>query len=105
MIINIRGKKYNFKILVEKQLFYIKAKHKLTRSTSCINNLNIILSELGIDVNDNRFVNSFWIISQKGARKFAKIAKELLSDKSFRNYIEEKLDEDRKCGEWENIEK
>jgi len=104
-MIDVRGKKYNFKILGENNCFYIKAKHKLTRRTSCINNLNIILSELGVDVNDSKFVNSFWIISQKDVRKFGKIAKEVLSDKSFRNYLEEKLDEDRKCGEWENIER
>ncbi len=105
MIINIRGKKYNFNILAENNSFYIKAKHKYTKRTSCINNLNIILSELNVNINDNRFVNTFWFISKKEVKKYGKIAKEVLTNKPFRNYLEEKLDEDRKCGEWENIEK
>lgn len=105
MVSNIHGKKYNFKILAKDKCFYIKAKNKSTRRFSCINNLNTILSELGVNVNDDKFGDSFWIISRKEVRKFGKIARELLSDKTFRDYLEEKLDEDRKCGEWENIEK
>lgn len=106
MKINIHGKKYNFEILAENNCFCIKAKHKSTKRFSCINNLNTILSELGIDMySDSKYCDSRWILSKNGVRKFEKVAKKILSDKFFRNYLEEKLNEDRECGEWENIEK
>lgn len=105
MIINIFGKKYDFKIVAEDTCFCIKAKHKSTGRFSCINNLNTILSELDADVDDDRFQDSQWIIPKNEIQNFVAISKEILFDKSFRNYLEQKLDEDRKCGEWENIEK
>jgi len=100
----IKSKKYNFKIVAANNYFYIKAKHKSIRRFSCINNLNTILLELGVDVNDNKYQDSRWILSKNEVRKLGRISYELLSDTSFREYLEKKLDEDRKCGEWENIE-
>ena len=42
--------------------------------------------------------------SNKGSGgKFFQITTELLSTSTFLNYLEEKLDEDRIEGEWENI--
>lgn len=103
--LNIQGKKYDFKIKAGGECFYIKVKHKSTGRFSCINNLNTILSGLGVDMyNDDKYQDSWWILPKNKARKFGKIAKEILFDKKFRDYLEEKLDEDRKCGEWENYE-
>jgi len=98
----IRGKKYNFYIVSEGNEFFIKAKCLLLKRYSFINNLNPILSEFGISGDDDKYYDSWWILSKNEVRKFEKIAKEILSDKLFRNYLEEKLDEDRECGEWEN---
>ncbi|PKP56311.1 MAG: hypothetical protein CVT88_01540 [Candidatus Altiarchaeales archaeon HGW-Altiarchaeales-1] len=106
MITNIQGEKYNFEIVAENECFYIKAKHKDTGRFSCINNLNIVLSELCGNmgnINDDKFQDSQWIVSKHEIKNFEKTAKELLSDKSFRDYLEEKLNEDRECGEWENV--
>jgi len=105
MIVSIQGKKYNFEIVAVDDCFYIKAKHKFTGRFSCINNLNTILSALKANVDDEKFGDSFWILSKNKVRKFEKVAREILSHKEFRDYLEEKLDEDRECGEWENIEK
>jgi len=106
MRINIHGKKYNFEILAEDDCFYIKAKHKSTGRFSCVNNLNVILSELNVDMcHDNKYQDSWWILPKNEVRKFGKIAREVLLDKEFRSYLEEKLDEDRECGEWKNIKR
>ncbi len=78
MIKNIQGKKYNFEIVAENECFCIKAKHKDTRRFSCINNLNIVLSELCSNINninDDRFQDSQWIISNNEIKNFEKTAK------------------------------
>lgn len=101
----IRGKKYNFYIASEGNEFFIKAKRLLSGRYSFINNLNPILSEFGISGDDNKYYDSWWILPKNEVRKFEKIAMEILTGKEFRDYLEEKLDEDRECSEWENIEK
>jgi len=101
----IKSKIYNFEIIAKNGYFAVKAKHKPTGRFSYINNLNTILAELGINITDNKHQDSSWFLSKKEVRKLRELSEELLSDKSFRNYIEQKLDEDRKYGEWENIEK
>ncbi len=107
MVINIQGEKYLFNIvsLKERQLgsFYIRATCKLTRRTSCINNLNPILSEFNIDSANQKFVDSMWEVSITEASHFVNISKKIFSSKSFLNYLENKLDDDRDAGEWENI--
>jgi len=105
MIIKISGEKYNFGIVSENQEFYIEAEDKLTHRFSFINNLNPILSEFNIKINDRRVSESQWIVLKNQSRTFMNIAKEFLSDKYFRDYLEEKLDEDRICSEWENMKK
>lgn len=46
----VDGKRYNFKIVSavfrDEVVFYIRAIFKFTKRTSCINNLNAVLSEL-----------------------------------------------------------
>lgn len=107
MIINIQGGKYFFNIVSQsnRQLvsFYIRATCKLTKRTSCINNLNPLLSEFNIDSANRRFADSTWEVSKKEAGHFINTAKEIFSSKSFLNFLEDRLDEDRIVGEWENI--
>ena len=43
-----------------------------------------------------------WVLTKEDARYLEKTAKQFLSDPSFRNYLERRLDEDRMSGEWEN---
>jgi len=57
------------------------------------------------NINEDIFQYSQWIISNNEIKNFERTAKESLLNKSFRNYIEEKSDEDRECGELKNIEK
>lgn len=107
MIINIQGEKYFFDIVSQsnRQLvsFYIRATCKLTKRVSCINNLNLILSEFNIDSTNHKFADSMWEVSIKEANYFINTAKEIFSSKFFLNFLEDKLDEDRIVGEWENI--
>lgn len=102
MIKKIRGKKYNFYITRKGGEFSIKAICLSSGRYSFINNLNLILSEFAISGDESNYCDSWWIISENKAVKFEKIAAEILSDKKFRIYLEEKLDQDRQCGEWEN---
>ena len=108
MIVNIQGEKYLFDIVSffrKGQLFsfYIRATCKLTKRSSCINNLNPILSELNIDSTNRKFADSMWEGSKKEAEHFMDTTKNIFSSASFLNFLESKLDEDRTIGEWENM--
>jgi len=107
MIIKIPGRKYNFEIVSknggQNVCFYIKSICNSTGRTSCINNLNAILSELDVDHTKPKFFDSMWVVSRKEAANFVNIANEILSDPIFLRYLEKRLDEDRSAGEWENI--
>ncbi len=107
MIITIEGEKYIFEIISQRQgrcfCFFIRAKNKDNYRTSCINNLNPILSEFNIDKDDPKVMDSTWVVTKEEAQYLTNIAKQFLSDKSYLNYIEGKLDEDRMLGEWENV--
>lgn len=106
MITKIKGRKYNFEVMSENEdedlCFFIKAIDKLTGRYSCINNLNAILSEFNIGIDDPKIEDSMWVLTKEDARYLEKTAKQILSDPSFRNYLEKRLDEDRTLGEWEN---
>jgi len=101
----IKGQNYNFYIIADGMKFYIKALHLASSRFSFINNLNAVLSEFNIGADDKRVSESQWLISGKQSSLFFKKATEFLLSGNSRNYIEGKLDEDRECGEWENIEK
>lgn len=103
MKITIRGINYDFYIVANQTEFYIKALHLNFLRFSFINNLNAILSEFGIDVNDKKVSESQWLTPKKQSNLFYKKAVSFLSDVNSRNYIERKLDEDRRYGEWENF--
>jgi hypothetical protein len=106
MIAKIEGEKYNYEIVSENEdedsCFFIKAIHKLTGRYSCINNLNAILSEFNIGIDDPRVEDSMWVLTKEDTCYLEKTAKQILSDPSFRDYLERQLDEDRMSGEWEN---
>jgi hypothetical protein len=103
----IHGRNYNFEIVLESgrkdSCFYIRAICKYSKRTSCINNLNIILSELNVDIDAPKYQDSSWLVTKREAKNLAVEGKSLLFDSSFRDYIESRLDEDRAQGEWENI--
>lgn len=105
------GDRYNFEVIckeVNKGHFWtLRAICKKTNSCSGINNLNPILSELGIDEDKicGRFEDSSrWDVSKQEMKNFNKITKTFLTDKNYLKYLENKLDEDRVQGEWENVE-
>ena len=107
LINKINGSKYSFEIFTEAKRqdcrFFIKAKSKATGRFSFINNLNVVLSELNVDINDPKFYNSMWVVAKDEANYFEDVAKRFLSEPSFLDYLERKLDEDRMLSEWENI--
>ena len=101
---SIMGNWYRFEVVAEGELFYIQAVELQSLRCSCINNLNPILSELGVDpCEDRRYEDSSWVLPARQARRFFPRAVSFLSDDGFRNYVERVLDEDRAFGEWENV--
>jgi hypothetical protein len=109
MITMISGRKYNFQIVSQREgldySFFIRAESKSSGKTSCINNLNAILSEFGIGMEDPKVADSTWMVNKEEAQYFSDTATQFLSDIAFLDYIERKLDEDRMLGEWENVSK
>lgn len=103
----VKSEKYRFSVIREStgeaDLFSIRATDPLTGRYSSINNLNTILAELDVDPWDEKFVDSVWVLDYSEAAEFEKIAVNLLTDKTFMEYLERRLDEDRGYGEWENI--
>ena len=79
--------------------FCIEARHKNTNRHSLINNVNCILSALGVDGYNRKFWESEWVVTKMQSSKFFKIAIDFLADKDFIPYIEKELDLDRKLGE------
>lgn len=65
-------------------------------------NVNLILSELGVDCVNSRFNDTSWKVSILEGEKLKAKAVEFLSDKEFLRHVEDALDEDRECGEWIN---
>jgi len=107
MKIQIQGNNYNYKIIsnnnTEITCFCIKAICKPTDRFSCINNLNTVLSELNVDIEDPKYEDSSWTVTEKEAKNFYKTSYQFLTDPGFVEYLEKRLDEDRMCGEWENM--
>lgn len=106
------GDNYNFEIICKefnknKWSWTLKAICKKMNCYSGINNLNPVLSELGIDEDAicGRFEDSFgWEVSKQEIKKFNIIAKSFLTSEKYLKYLENKLDEYRSQGEWENVE-
>lgn len=107
MISSVEGANYNLEIISQREdrdyCFFIRAVSKSSRRTSCINNLNAILSEFGVDGNDSKIADSIWVVTKEDARHLEEAAKRFLSDPSFLDYLEKQLDKDRVLGEWENV--
>jgi len=92
--------RYNFHIVSDGERFFIKATDKIFGRYSFINNLNVILSELEISQNDSTYFDSCWVANE--SKHFYKKIVNFLSHKSSLDYLEDRLDEDRFYGEWEN---
>ena len=109
MIKFLSGEKYNYQVITDRNgescLFSFRAIDPSTGRYSSINNLNTMLDEFGVNPYDERYTDSVWVLDNSEADRFEKIAVDLLSDKTSVEYLEGELDEDRQCGEWENIEK
>ena len=97
------GKRYFFKLDVRKNFLTIIAIDKKTKRYSHINNLNTILSELKVDLNQSRFHETTWQVTDSEKKKFAKIFSGM-TQSPFLDYLERQLDIDREYGEWENKE-
>lgn len=107
------GMRYSFEVVLEDYgydvKFYIRATCKKTKRTSCINNLNPVLSELLTYFESDNYAcypeyrNTTWMIKKGKAKRFIKAATSFLSDSRYVSYLERKLDEDRFAGEYEKI--
>jgi len=107
MIFKTEGNRYSFRLhttntRIESD-FSILSINKTSNLCSSINNLNLILSELGIDYQDSRFADSSWILPNESAKSLFRKARDLLSDMEFLKFLEDYLDLDREEGEWENV--
>ncbi len=98
--------KYDIEIIQQNAddmiFFSIRAICRDSGRYSSINNLNAILSLLDVDVEDQQFEDSTWIVSEKQVDAFSKVVHCALSDESFVDYLEKGIDDDRLEGEWEN---
>jgi hypothetical protein len=101
----IKGQNYDFCIVADGTQFYIEAMHPVSFRFSFINNLNAILSAFDININDKKVSESQWLVSEEQCSFFFKKATEFLSSKYSRDCIEQKLNEDRQLGEWENLKR
>jgi hypothetical protein len=109
----VDGERYNFEVVSEdfgnEVDFYIRAICKTTRRTSCINNLNAVLSQLLTEHEAENYDyypelhDSTWLVTKRKATRFIKIAKTFLLCPRFVSYLENRLDEGRYEGEWANI--
>ena len=107
MTIVIEGEKYNFNVVLHREggnyHYFLNATSKFTGRTSCINNLNAVLSEFGVDMDDPKVTGSPWLIAREEVQYYIDTATQFLFDRVFLDYLEERLDEDRMLGEWENF--
>jgi len=107
MIEQINGNRYNFELSFDETqkevLFIIRAICKSSGRYSSINNLNAVLTWFGIETVSPKYEDSTWIITRSEALKFFKGIKHFLGSSYFLSYLENKLDEDRVYGEWENV--
>lgn len=103
MIASIKGNKYRFEVCCRDYAFWIKAMHIRSSRYSFINNLNSILSLLDVSGKQNLVAESQWFTADpRFSRECFHHAADALADPGFQSYIEDILDEDRLCGEWEH---
>jgi len=104
MIVMIQGRKYSFEIVSQREgrdyCFFLRASSKSSGKTSCINNLNAILSAFSVEMEDPKVADSTWMVTKEEARYFLDTAIQFLTDIASLDYIEKRLDEDRMLGEW-----
>lgn len=105
---SIIGHKYLYKISISrfynKYYFTVFAVDKVSKRTSVINTINPLLGELRIDLNDDRFWESDWLLTNEEMISISEKVKNILVDKEYLIYFENYLDKDRNEGEWERGE-
>ncbi len=102
----ISGNEYAYSIAILKEeknyCFQILSQHKKSKRTSRITNLNFILSDIVSEIMNYEDVNDSWIdTNKKKAEKLFETATECFKNQKWIEQLEEALDEDRMCGEWE----
>ncbi len=100
----LAGKRYIFRLDTKKDSLTIIAVCKRTKRHSHINNLNTILSEFRVDLNQRRFHETTWQVTDREKKKFVRIFRSIVQS-PFLDYLEQELDVDRECGEWANKER
>ena len=108
---NFPGERYAFQLEISLNtisLFSIHAKYLKDNSASTITSVNWIISEFGSTVvNEDEISNidweSDWYIEDRTlAKKLWQKAKKEFNNINFIRYLENELDDDRSCGEWES---
>ena len=106
MIERFTGDTYSFDLEVnpygKKYEFNLYAIDRATLHYSIINDLNLILSWLGIEGEDPLAQDKSWTISKSKMTKFQQIIRDSLMDKNSLQSLERALDNDRADGEWGN---
>lgn len=102
----ITGNDYSYIVKLNNEgkgsCFEILCQHKKSKRKSNICNLNFILSNIISPVIDYSKVEDSWITtSKKKVEKLFTIAMECFENKHWIEKLEDALDEDRICGEWE----
>lgn len=106
MVIQFPGSRYDFEIRTDSyrrcSTFSVRAISKDNRRYSSINNLNAVLSELGVNADNPKYEDSLWELGTKEADRLIDVMAVRLSSPRFVRYLECRLDDDRRCGEWAN---
>jgi len=101
------GRKYDYQIMLDDDArlcgFSILAICKQTGRCSSINNLNQMLSELDVNPDNPKYEDSAWVLPAKEAKRLYRKVVSIFSIPSFPEFLERFLDDDRSCGEWENV--
>ncbi len=107
MVKEINGVRYDFRLEFEdvegEVAFGLRAICRESQRTSCINNLNAILSLLHVSSEYPEFEDSEWVVGRSRAARFRKLCMRALSDNDHVSLFETCLDDDRSCGEWANL--
>lgn len=101
------GTRYDFRLEFDdiegEVAFGLRAICRESQRTSCINNLNAILSLLQVNPEEPKYADTEWVVGRSRAARFRRIVTRALSGNDYIQYLETQLDEDRSYGEWANV--